>query len=360
MSPSEFCSEEQCSYRSVLSDAEKQNIKNYLKALAEWLQTHGVRGGYTDGGRRRDIIEQIKKHKSFSDYLKESVGNPFIYEGWGVESSIYNGKQLSVVIPAQNEEQTIEEVIEEVRRMDPLEIIVVVNGSTDNTERIAKQLGATVIVFKEALGNDVGRAIGALQATGDILLFIDADFAIPAYDLLPFAKAVAGGVDVALNDLSLNLLPPLYVVDLYKYMLNLAYHRKDLGVGSIVAVPHAISRTFLDGIGWESLLNPCLAQVKAVLQGYKVSCIHFVDVMKPNRIRPDQHLADKGHPKAVLRIIGDHLEALSYLIEQLKADGKFHSEKTEKIEKTNEQRKVSIWMKLRNYLHRLRNHEGEV
>jgi glycosyltransferase involved in cell wall biosynthesis len=344
----------------VLSDAEKQNIKNYLKALAEWLQIHGVRGGYTDGGRRRDIIEQIKKHKSFSDYLKESVGNPFIYEGWGVESSIYNGKQLSVVIPAQNEEQTIEEVIEEVRRMDPLEIIVVVNGSTDNTERIAKQIGATVIVFKEALGNDVGRAIGALQATGDILLFIDADFAIPAYDLLPFAKAVADGVDVALNDLSLNLLPPLYVVDLYKYMLNLAYHRKDLGVGSIVAVPHAISRTFLDGIGWESLLNPCLAQVKAVLQGYKVSCIHFVDVMKPNRIRPDQHLADKGHPKAVLRIIGDHLEALSYLIEQLKADGKFHSEKTEKIEKTNEQRKVSICMKLRNYLHRLRNHEGEV
>jgi glycosyltransferase involved in cell wall biosynthesis len=351
MSPGEFYSEEQCSYRSPLSDAEKQNMRNYLKALAEWLQTHGVRGGYTDGGRRRDIIEQIKKHKSFSSYQKESGGNPLIYEGWGVKTSIYNGKQLSVVIPAQNEEQTIEEVIEEARRMDPLEIIVVVNGSTDNTEKIAKQLGATVIVFKEALGHDVGRAIGAFAATGDIILFTDADFAIPAHDLHPFAKAVADGVDVALNDLSLHILPPLYVVDLYKYMLNLACNRKDLGIGSILAVPHAISRTCLDGIGWESLLNPCRANAKAVLEGYKVSCVHFVDVMKPNRIRPDQHFADKGHPKAVLRIIGDHLEAVSYVIEKLKADGKFHSEKTEK---SFEQKKVSIWMKLRNYLHRLR------
>ena len=29
----------------------------------------------------------------------------------------------------------------------------------------------------------------------------------------------------------------------------------------------------------------CVAQVKAILEGYKVECVHFVDVMKPNRIR---------------------------------------------------------------------------
>jgi glycosyltransferase involved in cell wall biosynthesis len=326
MSPGEFSSAEQCSYRSPLSDAEKQNMRNYLEALAEWLQIHGVRGGYNDGGRRRDIIEQIKKHKSFSDYQKESGGNPLIYEGWGVKSSIYNGKQLSVVIPVQNEEKTIEKVIQEARKIEPLEIIVVVNGSTDNTEKIAKQLGATVIVYKEALGHDVGRAIGAFVATGDIILFTDADFAIPAHDLHPFAQAVANGLDVALNDLNFNILFPLYIVNVYKYMLNLACHRKDLGVGSILAVPHAISRRCLDGIGWEALLNPCRANAKAVLEGYKVSCVHFVDVMSPNRIRPDQHFAATGHPQAVLRIIGDHLEAISYLIGQLGIDSGFHDE----------------------------------
>ena len=98
-----------------------------------------------------------------------------------------------------------------------------------STEAIAKQLGATVIVYEEALGHDVGRAIGAQEATGDILLFIDADFAIPAKDLHPLTKAVADGVDIVLNDLNLNLRFPLYIVNLYKYMLNIACNRKDLG-----------------------------------------------------------------------------------------------------------------------------------
>ena len=47
-----------------------------------------------------------------------------------MHSSIYNGKQLSVIIPVQNEEETIEQVILEARKIEPLEIIVVVNGST--------------------------------------------------------------------------------------------------------------------------------------------------------------------------------------------------------------------------------------
>lgn len=59
-----------------------------------------------------------------------------------MNSSIYNGKQLSIIIPAQNEEATIKEVILEARKIEPKEIIVVINGSTDQTEAIAKQLGA--------------------------------------------------------------------------------------------------------------------------------------------------------------------------------------------------------------------------
>ena len=231
-----------------------------------------------------------------------------------MNSSIYNGKQLSIIIPAQNEEATIKEVILEARKIEPKEIIVVINGSTDRTEAIAKQLGATVIVYEETLGHDVGRAIGAQEATGDILLFIDADFAIPAKDLHPLTKAVADGVDIVLNDLNLNLRFPLYIVNLYKYMLNIACNRKDLGVGSTIAVPHAISRKCLDGIGWDTLHTACVAQVKAILEGYKVECVHFVDVMKPNRIRPNEHFATVGHPPAVLRITGDHLEGLSYLL----------------------------------------------
>ena len=36
-----------------------------------------------------------------------------------MNSSIYNGKQLSIIIPAQNEEATIKEVILEARKIEP-------------------------------------------------------------------------------------------------------------------------------------------------------------------------------------------------------------------------------------------------
>ena len=49
----------------------------------------------------------------------------------------------------------------EVQKLKPFEIIVIVNGSTDKTEGLAKGCGATVISYEEALGNDTGRAVGA-------------------------------------------------------------------------------------------------------------------------------------------------------------------------------------------------------
>ena len=42
---------------------------------------------------------------------------------------------------------------------------------------------------------------------------------------------------MVLNDLNLNLRFPLYIVSLYKYILNIACNRKDLGVGSQLLFP---------------------------------------------------------------------------------------------------------------------------
>ena len=83
-------------------------LKKNIKALESWLQRKDDRGNYTDGGRKREIIEQLKT-KNYSRFHK----------GWGMNSSIYNGKQLSIIIPAQNEESTIKEVILEARKIEP-------------------------------------------------------------------------------------------------------------------------------------------------------------------------------------------------------------------------------------------------
>lgn len=89
---------------------------------------------------------------------------------------------LSIVIPAFNETRLIERTLLSIT--DSLEVnhqpgftsevIVVDNNSTDNTAELAKQAGATV-VFEPI--NQIGRArnAGAAHATGDWLLFLDAD-----------------------------------------------------------------------------------------------------------------------------------------------------------------------------------------
>jgi hypothetical protein len=306
LSRDELVKEENYLFKETLSADEKKKVNKYVDVVAKWLQKKDSRGAFTDSGKRRDIIQQLDNVKHFPSYQ----------QGWGMTSSIYNGKQLSVIIPAQDEQETIGLAILEARKIEPYEILVIVNGSSDRTSTIAASLGATVIEYVEPLGHNIGRAIGALEAKGDILLFIDSDFSIPARDLHYFTRAVADGVDIALNDLLPSLKPPFYIVDILKFMLNTAYYRPELSNGSLVAIPHAISKSCLDIIGWESLLCPSLAQVKAILGGCKVECTHYVDVIKPNRIRAKEHISKNGHPPAVLRIMGDHIEALSYLIEQ--------------------------------------------
>lgn len=89
---------------------------------------------------------------------------------------------LSIVIPAFNEARLIEQTLRSVSTAVAgnamlsftSEVIVVDNNSTDNTAELARQAGARV-VFEPI--NQIGRArnAGAAQATGEWLLFLDAD-----------------------------------------------------------------------------------------------------------------------------------------------------------------------------------------
>jgi glycosyltransferase involved in cell wall biosynthesis len=89
------------------------------------------------------------------------------------------GPVVKVIIPAFNEENGIRQVIHEIPRDLVAEIIVVNNGSTDNTERIAMEAGATVL--RESIAG-YGRAclkgidyVKRLRPLPDIVVFLDAD-----------------------------------------------------------------------------------------------------------------------------------------------------------------------------------------
>jgi glycosyltransferase involved in cell wall biosynthesis len=225
--------------------------------------------------------------------------------------------KVSVVIPAQDEQQTLGRVLKEVKHLQPHEIIVVVNGSKDGTAKIAESFGCRVIYFEQSLGNDIGRAIGAKHATGDILLFLDGDIIIPHDELVPFVHAIQEGYDIALNDLSwlasLNIRP--HYTTACKIAVNVYLRQSNLSLNSLIAVPHAIKREAIQKLGWEHLGDPILAQAMAVKLGLRITAPSSVDVINTNKIRSVHRELDPKsyYPKTTSRIIGDHLRAIHYL-----------------------------------------------
>lgn len=91
---------------------------------------------------------------------------------------------LSIIIPAHNEEQSIGQVIDKIRasKMDS-EIIVVDNCSTDKTSEIAKSKNV-VTVYCEKQGKGYAMEEGLKYATGKIILFMDADINIYEEDII--------------------------------------------------------------------------------------------------------------------------------------------------------------------------------
>lgn len=84
--------------------------------------------------------------------------------------------KVSVVIPAKNEAAAIGGVVERVVQLPGIvECLVVDDGSTDETGVVAKAAGARVIRHPYSKGNGAAIKAGARAATGDVIIFMDAD-----------------------------------------------------------------------------------------------------------------------------------------------------------------------------------------
>ena len=84
--------------------------------------------------------------------------------------------KISCIIPAYNEESTINAVLQNVKKVRTIdEIIVVDDGSLDMTYRCAISEGVKVIRHKKNCGKGAAIKTGISYSKGDILLFLDAD-----------------------------------------------------------------------------------------------------------------------------------------------------------------------------------------
>lgn len=86
--------------------------------------------------------------------------------------------KVSIIIPACNESKGLQSFLPELIKQYPspdYEVIIVNDGSTDDTAHIAKQCGARVISHPYQIGNGAAIKSGARAALGSLFVFMDAD-----------------------------------------------------------------------------------------------------------------------------------------------------------------------------------------
>lgn len=112
-------------------------------------------------------------------------------------------RKVSVILPVFNEAETIGDLVLKIKDLYPdYEVIVINDGSTDNSAELAKKAGAIVYSHPYNIGNGAAIKSGMRVASGDVLVFMDgdgqhdpADIAgllkyMPDYDMVVGARSI--------------------------------------------------------------------------------------------------------------------------------------------------------------------------
>ena len=129
---------------------------------------------------------------------------------------------IVAIIPAYNEEKTIGWVVEETKKHVD-KVIVVDDFSRDDTEKLARKAGASVIrhSFNKGLGSSLRDGFKAgLKAKADIIITLDGDGQHNPHEIPKFIKAIERGNDFVLGERDLSKYP--FVKKFGNFFLNFA------------------------------------------------------------------------------------------------------------------------------------------
>src|SRR5450756_581896 len=111
-----------------------------------------------------------------------------------------NVKSLSVILPARNEAGGLRRLLPELVAILPdAEIIVVNDGSEDDTLAVCAEFNVRVISHPYAKGNGAAIKTGARAALGDVLIFMDADGQHKPEDIPALLEKFAAGYDMVVG-----------------------------------------------------------------------------------------------------------------------------------------------------------------
>ncbi|MBL0389079.1 glycosyltransferase [Tumebacillus sp. ITR2] len=225
---------------------------------------------------------------------------------------------MFAVIPARNEASRIASAIRNVRLAGVPKIVVVVNGCHDGTREVVSQMqegDLTLLTFRDALGVDIPRAIGAAYAYSrgaESVLFYDGDLIGHHRDELGnlVKSASRFAVDLALTDTYGTAHDAVSARDT---LIRLRYdvnHKLGLaarlGLSNPAHGPHLVSRRLLREIPLAYLGKPPLLLAYAAKRGFHVDTLAHI----PNARLGSAHKGPTHSERIRETIIGDLLEAL--------------------------------------------------
>ena len=111
-----------------------------------------------------------------------------------------SGLAVTIVLPAKNEAESLSTLLPELRSTLPdAEIIVVDDGSEDDTASICSSQDVRCIRHQYSLGNGAAIKSGARAASGDVIVFMDADGQHSPTDVPRLLECIEEGYDMVVG-----------------------------------------------------------------------------------------------------------------------------------------------------------------
>ena len=216
------------------------------------------------------------------------VGYPLLLMVWGMGKSatpvrVYANPKVTIVIAAWNEARhiaaRIDNCLQQIYPSEMLEIVVVSDGSTDETSSIVRSFaskGVSLVELETRMGKAVALNVGVAAAHGEIVVFADArqSFSPTAVRELVanFADALVGAVSGELILESNSAGPTAEGVGLY-WTIEKWIRQKEAAIDSIVGATgaiYAIRRDLFEALPPGTILDDLLTPMRIVMQGYRV------------------------------------------------------------------------------------------
>ena len=185
-----------------------------------------------------------------------------------------NQPLLSVIIPVHNGGKYIEKCLDALiaSSYSPIEIVVVDDGSTDDTGLLSRQKGATVFRLPKQSGPASARNFGAQHADGEILLFIDSDVVVRRESISLIAAKLQRYPEIAAVFGSYDDEPAeVNFISQYRNMFHHFHHQhSDMEAFTFWAGCGAIKKSIFDEIGGFDQKRYTKPSIEDIELGYRI------------------------------------------------------------------------------------------